>query len=201
MAPRRPVVFLVAQSVPRQRAVRLIGVTDTSMLRPQVFALQQGSVGIGVAASEKQAVDALLESVSKEDGRCWSRADRYWNARGGSHTDGGAFVFTVATDRGAPPLWCADKFGRRIQACASKRPPGDGRTGACRAADPARLARLDREPLQLFQQVRRVLPSWDYSEVRAFLDALVPTATGDEGRRRAVALLTLLMDRRYPPGR
>jgi hypothetical protein len=60
-------------------------VWHTSMLRPQVFALQQGSVDIAVAASEKQAIDALLESASMEDGRFWSRADRYWNARGGSH--------------------------------------------------------------------------------------------------------------------
>jgi glutamate synthase domain-containing protein 1/glutamate synthase domain-containing protein 3 len=198
-SPDGPWFFLIAQSVPRQRAVRLIGVTDTSMLRPQVFALQQGSVDLGVAASEKQAIDALLESVSKEDGRFWSRADLYWNARGGSHTDGGAFVFTVATDRGAP-LRCADKFGRRIQADARKRPPGHGGTGSPRAADPARLARLDVEPLKLFEQVRRVLPSWDYGEARAFLDALELTATGDEGRRRALALLTLLGDRRYPTG-
>jgi glutamate synthase domain-containing protein 1/glutamate synthase domain-containing protein 3 len=198
-SPDGPWFFLVGQSVARQRTVRLIGVTDTSMLRPQVFALQQGSVGIGMAASEKQAIDALLESVSKEDGRFWSRADRYWNARGGSHTDGGAFVFTVAT-RGGARLWCTDKFGRRIQACASKRPPRDSRIGALRAADPQRLARLDLEPLELFDQVRRVLPSWDYGGVRAFLDALVLRATGDEGRHRAVALLTLLIDRRYPTG-
>jgi len=199
-SPDGPWFFLVAQSVPQLRAARLIGVTDTSMLRPQVFALQQGSVDIAVAASEKQAIDALLESVSKEDGRFWSRADRYWNARGGSHTDGGAFAFTVATSGGAPPLRCADKFERQIQACASKRLPRDNRTGALRAADPARLARLDLEPLELFEQVRRVLPSWDYGEVRAFLDALVLTATGDEGRRRALGLLTLLLDRRYPTG-
>ncbi len=199
-SPDGPWFFLVAQSVPEQRAVRLIGVTDTSMLRPQVFALQQGSVDIGVAASEKQAIDALLESVSMEDGRYRSRADRYWNARGGSHTDGGAFVFTVATSGGAPPLRCADKFGRRIQADARKHPPGHGGTGSTRPADPARLARLDLAPPELFERVRRVLPSWDYGDVRALLDALVPTATGDEGRRRALGLLTLLLDRRYPTG-
>lgn len=198
-SPDGPWFFLVAQSVPKQRAVQLIGVTDTSMLRPQVFALQQGSADIGVVGSEKQAVDALLESVSKEDGRFWSRADLYWNARGGSHTDGGAFVFTVATHRAAP-LWCADKFGRRIQACAGKRPPGIGGTEVSRATDPARLARLDLEPLELLEQIHCVLPFWDYSEMRAFLDALVATATGDEGRDRAVAVLTSLIDRRYATG-
>jgi glutamate synthase domain-containing protein 3 len=198
-SPDGPWFFLVAQSLPEQRAARLMGVTDTSMLRPQVFALQQGPAAIGVAASEKQAIDALLESVSKEDGRFWGRADLYWNARGGSHTDGGAFVFTAAAPVGAP-LECADKFGRRVHVGAAKHPPANGRTRSASATGPARLARLDLEPFELSEQIRRVLPSWDYSEMRAFLDALALTATGDEGRRRAVALLTPIMDRRYATG-
>ncbi|HLE28594.1 MAG TPA: hypothetical protein VI793_10780, partial [Anaerolineales bacterium] len=64
---------------------RLIGITDTSMLRPQVFALQQGGPGepsIGLAASEKQAIDAALASLAQEDVRFWARPDRVWNARG-----------------------------------------------------------------------------------------------------------------------
>ena len=100
-SPDGPWFFLIAQSVPGERAFRLIGITDTSMLRPQVFALQQGEVSIGLAASEKQALDATLESLAAEDSRFWSHADRYWNARGGSHTDGGAFVFTVEPNDGA----------------------------------------------------------------------------------------------------
>jgi len=71
-------------------------ITDTSMLRPQVFALQEGEASIGFAASEKQAIDAALGSLTSEDRRFWPHADRYWNARGGSHTDGGAFVFSFA---------------------------------------------------------------------------------------------------------
>jgi glutamate synthase domain-containing protein 1/glutamate synthase domain-containing protein 3 len=94
-SPDGPWFFLIAQSVPAQGVYRLIGITDTSMLRPQVFAMQQGEVSIGLAASEKQAIDATLESLAGEDSRFWSHADLYWNARGGSHTDGGAFIFTV----------------------------------------------------------------------------------------------------------
>jgi glutamate synthase domain-containing protein 3 len=52
-------------------------------------------VQLGLIASEKQAIDAALESLAAEDERVCPVADRYWNARGGSHTDGGAFVFTV----------------------------------------------------------------------------------------------------------
>jgi glutamate synthase domain-containing protein 1 len=100
-SPDGPWFFLIAQSAPddmKSEAYRLIGITDTSMLRPQVFALQEvgkGGPSIGFAASEKQGIDAALESLAAEDARFWSRADRYWNARGGSHTDGGAFIFSV----------------------------------------------------------------------------------------------------------
>jgi len=64
-------------SDPRKQAYRLIGITDTSMLRPQVFALQQGAATIGFAASEKQTIDASLASLAQEDSRFWSRADLY----------------------------------------------------------------------------------------------------------------------------
>jgi len=118
-SPDGPWFFIVAQSMPAGRshggapAYRLVGITDTSMLRPQVFALQSGDAPIGLAASEKQAIDAVLSSLAGEDARFWSRADRYWSARGGSHTDGGAFVFTVdPTAPLAARLACTDKFGR-----------------------------------------------------------------------------------------
>ncbi len=65
------------------------------MLRPQVFALQKGEVEIGLICSEKQAIDATLQSLAREDPRFGTVADRYWNARGGSYTDGGAFIFNV----------------------------------------------------------------------------------------------------------
>src|SRR5437867_851830 len=53
---------------PRDGAIawQLIGITDTSMLRPQVFALQEGEVSVGVIASEKQAIDATLASLHHE---------------------------------------------------------------------------------------------------------------------------------------
>jgi glutamate synthase domain-containing protein 1/glutamate synthase domain-containing protein 3 len=127
-SPDGPWFFLIAQSA-AGRGVRrepaLIGITDTSMLRPQVFALQEGGEGgasIGFAASEKQAIDAALLSLSRTDNRFWPRADRYWNARGGSHTDGGAFRFRVHRDGEAPELVCTDKFGRRIHAAQDTEP-------------------------------------------------------------------------------
>ncbi|MBI3890852.1 MAG: glutamate synthase, partial [Candidatus Wallbacteria bacterium] len=89
-SPDGPWFFIVARNDVRARCWQLLGITDTSMLRPQVFALHEGHVQIGLIASERQAIDALLEEVSAADDRVNPVADLYWNARGGSHTDGGA---------------------------------------------------------------------------------------------------------------
>src|SRR5438309_10931576 len=84
------------------------------MLRPQVFALQEGPIKIGIIASERQAINAVLGRL-QEDGRTPSRfADSYWNARGGSHTDGGAFLFRVKDGEDGKELECADKLEREI---------------------------------------------------------------------------------------
>jgi len=98
-SPDGPWFFIIARSHPDERQWQLLGITDTSMLRPQVFALHDGKVQVGLIASEKQAIDAALESLAAEDERICPVADRTWNARGGSHTDGGAFVFTVRETR------------------------------------------------------------------------------------------------------
>ncbi len=124
------------------------------MLRPQVFALQQGPVSIGFAASEKQAIDAALESLALEDPRFWTHADRYWNARGGSHTDGGAFIFTVQPDgNGAATLACTDKFGRPIAASTAQKPYRSARAGL--AAPPWRFPDLPAQ--ELFAWVKEQL--------------------------------------------
>jgi len=195
-SPDGPWFFLIAQSAQPERAFRLIGITDTSMLRPQVFALQQGPVSIGFAASEKQAIDAALESLALEDARFWSHADRYWNARGGSHTDGGAFIFTVQPDgSGAATLACTDKFGRPISANTAQKPYCSGAP-----ASGASLAFPDLPAQELFAWVRAQLPDWAYEKLLAFLKGLERTVEDDGGRRRAFEALTLLMDRRYPTG-
>jgi glutamate synthase domain-containing protein 1/glutamate synthase domain-containing protein 3 len=105
-SPDGPWFFLIAQSL--NSNYRLIGVTDTSMLRPQVFSIQQG---IGCSASEKQAIDALLESLGKPE------ADLYLSARGGSYTDGGAFIFEISDGK----LTCTNKFGQEVLFKSQKR--------------------------------------------------------------------------------
>ncbi len=95
-SPDGPWFFIIARSLAETKEFQLLGITDTAMLRPQVFALQEGEVSIGLICSEKQAIDATLSSLASEDPRFTPVADIYWNARGGSHTDGGAFLLTVS---------------------------------------------------------------------------------------------------------
>jgi len=142
-SPDGPWFFIVARSIGRGRVhdgmptsaglhYELLGITDTSMLRPQVFAMYEnqpaadadpaGLVQIGLIASERQAINACLRSLSAEDSRFQPVADRYWAARGGSHTDGGAFRFTVEQDtigQSDMPgtqfrLECTNKFGTPV---------------------------------------------------------------------------------------
>jgi len=113
-SPDGPWFFIIGRSMPEQERIQLLGITDTSMLRPQVFALYEtDDLSIGLIGSERQAIDATLRSLSEEDDRFAAKADTYWNARGGSHTDGGAFLFDVDLS-GEPTLVTMDKFGNEI---------------------------------------------------------------------------------------
>ncbi|MGH2538773.1 MAG: glutamate synthase, partial [Candidatus Promineifilaceae bacterium] len=200
-SPDGPWFFLIAQSdqADGRPAYRLTGITDTSMLRPQVFAWQasgRDGPAIGFAASEKQAIDAALNSLASEDGRFWSRADRYWNARGGSHTDGGAFVFTVSPQpEGGARLECRDKFGRPV------RPEAEQVPYRANGSRPAPLRLPAGGPAELAAWLAGQIPNCDYASVLEFLAGLEAQAATDEGWRRALETLTWLMDRRYPTGR
>ncbi|MEJ2597509.1 MAG: hypothetical protein P8Z00_04210 [Anaerolineales bacterium] len=202
-SPDGPWFFLIAQSEAGDApAYRLIGITDTSMLRPQVFALQADrgpggeEVAIGFAASEKQAIDAALQSLAEEDSRFWERADRYWNARGGSHTDGGAFVFSVHPgEDGDALLVCSDKFGRPLPAPGGQ-PYQD--SGSSRSAGPAPIPDASGE--DIFQWVVERMPAWSYSEVLGVINELDERAEDLHRRNDVLEALTLLMDRRYAVG-
>jgi hypothetical protein len=117
-SPDGPWFFIIARNDTKHKRLQLIGITDTAMLRPQVFALHDGPVQVGLICSEKQAIDATLKSLADEDPRVGTVADRYWNARGGSHTDGGSFIFNLETKASGElrrHLTCADKFGKEVK--------------------------------------------------------------------------------------
>jgi glutamate synthase domain-containing protein 1/glutamate synthase domain-containing protein 3 len=196
-SPDGPWFFIIARSDPTHDRFMLLGITDTAMLRPQVFALQEGDVSIGLVASEKQAIDATLHSLASEDSRFRLVADRYWNARGGSSSDGGAFSFTVQD--GA--VTCADKFGTTITV-----PRGEYRLDLeTEPAPPAgaealveRLSGAD-EVDGIFDEVASALPAWNLQGLRWFTSRAA-SLPGDRGRDVGLELLTLMNDRRYDCG-
>ena len=205
-SPDGPWFFILARSNPDENRFRLLGITDTSMLRPQVFALQEGEVSIGLVASEKQAIDATLKSLHEEDKRFRLVADRYWNARGGSHTDGGAFSFTVERNNGTCKLVCADKFGKSITA-----PPGefhiDLETDPEEPADAdvfmnAVAEDLDKaDAYSAFLKCADKMGELSINSLRWLVRSVVVVANQkDDKRLDCLELLTLLNNRRYDCG-
>ena len=205
-SPDGPWFFIIARNMPGQRKYQLIGITDTAMLRPQVFALQKGEVEIGLICSEKQAIDATLQSLAREDPRFGTLADRYWNARGGSYTDGGAFIFSVQEKPpGALELTCSDKFGREITV-PQDRQPYDFRIPM---ADDGLEVGLQQElkkglttgPIPgLFNDWKSFLAESDYRRLGSWIRYLVELARTEKLKPAALELLTLVLDRRYPTG-
>ncbi|OGP53758.1 MAG: glutamate synthase [Deltaproteobacteria bacterium RBG_13_52_11] len=205
-SPDGPWFFIIARTDVRNKQFQLIGITDTSMLRPQVFALQKGEVEIGLICSEKQAIDATLESLAKEDPRFGTVADHYWNARGGSYTDGGAFIFTVKeSSPGKMELTCTDKFGRVIDVPAHQIPLD------VRARLPRKATHVDglkdivkdlshKNIRERFTDLKNNFHRWDYARIDTFLDLLLALSEEDDLKGPVISFLTLLLNQRYPMG-
>lgn len=206
-SPDGPWFFIIARNDAENNRFQLIGITDTSMLRPQVFALHEGQVQVGLICSEKQAIDATLKSLADEDPRVGTVADLYWNARGGSYTDGGSFIFNL--DENNPGslerrLTCVDKFGTEIRAPEGQIPFLPGRVYyLMEDEDKGRFAVADFFELQrpdlLFDYVKQGIGSWDYFDIMDCLKEIrIWALKGDAHFEVAVEALTLLMDLRYP---
>jgi glutamate synthase domain-containing protein 1/glutamate synthase domain-containing protein 3 len=207
-SPDGPWFFIIARSNPDDNSCQLLGITDTSMLRPQVFAIQEGEVQIGLVCSEKQAIDATLHSLSEEDNRFHKVADKYWNARGGSHTDGGAFIFTVSDSGNARKmLTCTDKFGRVISTLREQVHHDRGIAFTVPEQSESLKNLIDnffekQNALFSYENMRGCIPSWDFNTFRFFCNEVVKISSESDGTRMfAIDFLTLLHDRRYDPGK
>jgi glutamate synthase domain-containing protein 1/glutamate synthase domain-containing protein 3 len=204
-SPDGPWFFIIARNDVANKQFQLLGITDTAMLRPQVFAFCDGDVQVGLIASEKQAIDATLLSLSKDDNRICPVADRYWNARGGSHTDGGAFIFNLAENSGKFRMTCTDKFGRPVdlpkstEGCdfASESFMGHGLDGEIE-----RNIRqcADGDAAGLYRFVRERISGWSFDDIRAALRLIVDNVKDGGSIETAIRALTMLNDYRYPVG-
>lgn len=197
-SPDGPWFFIIARNEPYTKQIQLIGITDTAMLRPHVFALQERDVKVGIIASEKQAVDAMLRQLSENDDRFFPMADLYWYARGGSYTDGGAFIFTVDEGRN---LRCTDKFGKQISTANYRHPHEKGMRRTRRHVSDTRKIFLKAKPIEIFNYVAENIWEWDFEEICSFVENLKRVGVEDDEKRSfAIKTLSLLLDRRYDSG-
>jgi glutamate synthase domain-containing protein 1/glutamate synthase domain-containing protein 3 len=210
-SPDGPWFFIIAKNDVRNRQLQLIGITDTAMLRPQVFALQEGEVQIGLICSEKQAIDATLHSLEREDARFRPIADKYWNARGGSYTDGGSFIFSLADNGTAgKKLICTDKFGKVIGTpqgkhifdikapCALSDSEKEDINGSLRKL---LLPEDGQAGGRIFSYVRDGLRFFSPDAFKYCIGAIKGLALqSDCFKETAIEALTLLNDRRYDTG-
>jgi glutamate synthase domain-containing protein 1/glutamate synthase domain-containing protein 3 len=206
-SPDGPWFFIIARNVASENKFQLMGITDTAMLRPQVFAFCDGEVQVGLICSEKQAIDAALLSLSKDDKRICPTADRYWNARGGSHTDGGAFIFNLGKDSaGKIRITCTDKFGTSV--------PMPGGTEQCDFSQEPSLPSESEEDIQtiinerfvpgngfaIFEMIRDLIPKGTFDEFRFACRQIVNQAKDASKTNIAIEVFSLLNDRRYSTG-
>ncbi len=228
-SPDGPWFFIIARTQPDERKWQLLGITDTSMLRPQVFALYENKdsgptnrqsetetgaadVQLGLIASERQAIQAALRSLASEDARFLPHADKYWAARGGSHTDGGAFVFSVTEEQSDPAshrLTCADKFGKPVTIAADQQHLDRSKIYLGRDVRDSQRAVQDRiyhafddgGAPTLYRWAAAAIHDWDFDETAAFVKTVTDFgATSTEEWTFACQALTFLRDRRYDPG-
>ncbi|MGD0274473.1 MAG: glutamate synthase, partial [Syntrophales bacterium] len=204
-SPDGPWFFIIARNNVAEQQLQLLGITDTAMLRPQVFAFSAGEVQVGLIASEKQAIDATLLSLSRDNIKICPVADRYWNARGGSHTDGGAFIFNLTRESGQLRMTCTDKFGKPVSMPRGTEPCDfaseaylDHKVGSDIEKNIRELTEGNTE--ELFQYVRTHIPAWTYDDIRVGLSMITENAKNTKTMDTAVKTLTMLNDYRYSIG-
>ena len=212
-SPDGPWFFIIARNLGTGNGFQLLGITDTAMLRPQVFALQEGKdVSVGLICSEKQAIDATLASLHSEDPTIMPVADQYWNARGGSFTDGGAFLFNVVPDGPDASgnggirhkLHTTDKFGQPVTT-----PPGQDHCDLSVPVSVSTPAQADSVAIEnaladddaggLFEYVQSAVGDMDFDRLRNVVDELA-TKTASRAPHLGIDVFTRAIDRRYPTG-
>jgi glutamate synthase domain-containing protein 1 len=210
-SPDGPWFFIIGRNCFYEDKFQLMGITDTSMLRPQVFALVDGDVQLGLIASEKQAIDAALHSISGEFPSVPRYADMYWNARGGSHTDGGAFIFSLFEEKDSPGkkrMICTNKFGTAVTVPSTE---WDRKEDLALSEPLPKKAKSDdlckeivgrRNPQSSFDLFVGKLSEMSGDSLANLLAAIIQESKKDDvAMDEGLELLTLMIDRRYSPGR
>ena len=203
-SPDGPWFFIIARNLLKNRSFQLMGITDTAMLRPQVFALVKGEIEVGLIGSEKQAIDATLASLAKDDRRICPVADKYWNARGGSYSDGGTFMFDIVPDEnGKYKLECKDKFGKDVHITDKTENCNFlTETGSSQIKDQIIKAVTNHveEGKNLTEYFERNIPGWSFGDFWATCKIIRELTKNPDHISYAINTLTYLNDQHYPTG-
>jgi glutamate synthase domain-containing protein 1/glutamate synthase domain-containing protein 3 len=203
-SPDGPWFFIIARNLLENHRFQLMGITDTAMLRPQVFAFVEGEVQVGLIGSEKQAIDATLASLAKDDKRICPVADKYWNARGGSYSDGGTFMFDIVpNEKGVYRLECKDKFGRVVHIT--------DKTEGCDFVSEKGSSEIKDQIIKavtyhveggksLVDYFKTNIQAWYFGDIWAFCKIIRELANNRSYTTYAISTLTLLNDQHYPTG-
>ncbi|MFQ5770602.1 MAG: glutamate synthase-related protein, partial [bacterium] len=126
-SPDGPWFFIISDQDPTTRDLRVIGLTDTSVLRPSVFVWQHSPNGrwasIGLVGSEEQACRSVLHTLYQSGILASKEPDRVKIIRGGSIEQdkegdlrgGGAIVYNLKRKtRNNYEFMVCDKFGNRV---------------------------------------------------------------------------------------
>lgn len=224
--PSGPIFLATAHNVHPDGLWQLAGAVDSDARRPNVFGLQEGVTGegvrygVGVIASEYQALETVFRRLASEHGAVSPLPDKVWTARefGPEGTDdGGAYIFTLAR----PPadeatldtpltLSCEDKFGRFVvtnrEQFHNDKPgavPIEVRANLRPLADfanvhvPGESTTLNNEQIEaMYTTVTASITGWSFATLNAWLDQVVSeAASAPQLRSPAVGLLTRLYDR------
>ena len=207
-SPDGPWFFIISRNDYYHDKLQLIGITDTSMLRPQVFALVEGEVQIGLIASEKQAIDSALLSLASgvqvgaaAGGHVLERQGRKPYRRRRVHLHPG---------EGRPGQGPGADLHQQVRG-ARHRPRRRSTTGRGRRSCPTRCPgqagphwRTGCSPAtveQGYQLWKEAIPCVERQEVIDAISSLSSLVeNGDEFEKR-IDLLTMALDRRYPTGR
>jgi glutamate synthase domain-containing protein 1/glutamate synthase domain-containing protein 3 len=204
-SPDGPWFFIIARNLVTDGKLQLLGITDTAMLRPQVFAFVDGEIQVGLIGSEKQAIDATLASLAKDDKRICPVADKYWNARGGSSSDGGSFKFDIIPDKtGKFRLECKDKFDTPVHIVDN--------TGSCDFTTETGSSKIEDQLLKainyhvdegkdLVEYFKSNLAGWYFGDIWTMCRLIRALAKEPALIKYAIDTLTYLNDQNYSTGK
>ncbi|MFQ5752713.1 MAG: hypothetical protein ACE5HI_12015, partial [bacterium] len=215
-SPDGPWFFIISDQDPTTRDLRVIGLTDTSVLRPSVFVWQHSPNGrwasIGLVGSEEQACRSVLHTLYQSGILASKEPDRVKIIRGGSIEQdkegdlrgGGAIVYNLKRKtRNNYEFMVCDKFGNRVN-------QEDGQSYDFKSqlnfdTDEVQSLAPDlfniegwlkfRKAEKLFSYVKANLKNWEFNTFRWLVESLGNYARTDDQLTLVIAALTLIKDR------